>query len=107
MLIPMLQEIEHFVGIDQDACALEIAQQRLQQFEGSGVKLHYIHSNFRCVYYLLSYSEAVFTGFTVLLLRELLLAAGFQLFHCNAGPSTSTSARLYSNEPFHMDLTVF
>lgn len=44
----MLQELEHFVGIDQDVSALEIAQQRLQQFEAKGVRLHYIHSNFRC-----------------------------------------------------------
>ena len=44
----MLQELEHFVGIDQDVSALEIAQQRLQQFEAKGVRLHCIHSNFRC-----------------------------------------------------------
>lgn len=39
-------ELEYFIGIDQDASALEIAQQRLQQFEAKGIRLHYIHSNF-------------------------------------------------------------
>lgn len=48
-LMLMLQELEHFVGIDQDASALEIAQQRLQVFEARGVNIHYIHSNFRRV----------------------------------------------------------
>jgi 16S rRNA C1402 N4-methylase RsmH len=42
-----MQELEHFVGIDQDASALEIAQQRLKAFQDTAIDFHYIHGNFR------------------------------------------------------------
>lgn len=43
-----MQEMQHFIGIDQDEEALEIAQARLRAFEDCGTKLHFVQGNFRC-----------------------------------------------------------
>ena len=82
----MLQELEHFVGIDQDVSALEIAQQRLQQFEAKGVRLHYIHSNFRCgcSKYILEAGSVLrehVDSLPVFLHRDLIDTRGLSLIH--------------------------
>jgi 16S rRNA C1402 N4-methylase RsmH len=43
-----MQEIEHFIGFDQDEEALELARANLHQVY-SQATVDLIHSNFRCV----------------------------------------------------------